>query len=289
MQNINPETPEFWERLSKTRCDDSINKKCLKPETWDKAAATYDDLEKCKDYQSQVTEIINILQQKTALDKENVVADVACGTGTYAVRMAPFCKKVTCIDISRGMLAKLEEKCRRFSLSNIEIVNKDWQSFVPEEDFDLVFCSMTPLLRDSANIRKIVASSRRFIGIVTWAGVRRNRLLAELSRKILGKEMDQKGQDITITFNYLYSLGLAPSLTFFTGCWEKIRPAEKQVENLIWRLEMKRPLTEAEKKEVRTKVASLADEKGLVKVVSTVRTCFMLVDKRQSKDAINCP
>ncbi len=187
------------------------------------------------------------------------------------------------------MLAKLEEKCRRFSLSNIEIVNEDWQGFVPKEDFDLVFCSMTPLLRDSANIRKIVASSKRFIGIVTWAGVRRNRLLAELSRKILGREMDQKGQDITITFNYLYSLGLAPSLTFFTGCWEKIRPAEKQAENLIWRLEMKRPLTEAEKKEVRTKVASLADEKGLVKVVSTVRTCFMLVDKRQSKDAINCP
>ncbi len=288
MKDVRPDSPEFWEQLSKAKCDDSINQKCLKPETWNKAAATYDDLEKCKDYQAQVTEIINILQQKGILDKKNVIADIACGTGTYAIRMAPFCKRVVCIDISEGMLARLQEKCSRYSLSNIEIIQADWQSYEPPKQYDMVFCSMTPLLRKTDNINKLVASAKRFIGIVTWAGVRRNRLLAEVCRDILGKEMNQKGQDITTTFNYLYSLGMAPHLTFFTGCWERTRPAKIQAENLIWRLEMKRPLSQKEKEQIIKKVEKLADREGLVKTVSTVRTCFMLVDKNQNKDRIYC-
>jgi len=288
VQEINPHAPEFWERLSKASCDDSVNKKCLKPETWDKAAATYDDLEKCKDYQTQVTEIINILQQKNALDKKNVVADVACGTGTYAVRMAPFCKKVTCIDISKGMLEKLKEKTKRFAFNNIEVIRQDWLEYKVEEPFDMVFCSMTPLLRNTKTIKKIVDSSKRFIALVTWAGVRQNKLLNEMSKKILGKPMGQKGQDITVVFNYLYSLGLAPHLTFFTGCWERLRPAKSQAENLIWRLEMKRPLTEQEKDLVRNEIERLADKDGLVKTVTTVRTCFMFIDKQQAKGAFSC-
>ncbi|NPA94727.1 MAG: class I SAM-dependent methyltransferase [Thermodesulfobacteria bacterium] len=289
MQDLRLNTPEFWEQLSKAKCDDSINKKCLKPETWDKAAATYDDLEKCKDYQAQVTEIINILQQKGALDKENVIADVACGTGTYAVRMAPFAKKVVCIDISSGMLEKLREKRERFSMSNIDIIQADWQNYEPREQFDMVFSSMTPLLRNTDNLKKMIAASRRFLGIVTWAGVRRNSLLSELSLEILGEEINQKGQDITLTFNYLYSLGLAPNLTFFTGCWEKVRPVESQAKNLIWRLEMVRPLSDEEKARVRAKVRDLATPDGMVSSVSAVRTCFMFIDKNQNKEAVSCP
>ncbi len=289
MQDLRLDSPEFWEQLSKAKCDDSINKKCLKPETWDKAAETYDDLEKCKDYQAQVSEIINILQQKGALDKENVIADVACGTGTYAVRMAPFVKKVVCIDISQGMLKKLREKKERFSLSNIHIIQADWQSYEPQGQFDMVFSSMTPLLRNPDNVKKMIGASKRFLGIVTWAGVRKNRLLSELSLEILGEEINQKGQDITLTFNYLYSLGLAPNLTFFTGCWEKVRPAKSQANSLIWRLEMKRPLTEEEKGHVRARVEKMADSRGMVKTISTVRTCFMFIDKRQNKEAISCP
>ncbi len=288
MKDIKFETPEFWEGLAKAKCDDSINQKCLKPETWDKAAATYDDLEKCKDYQAQVTEIINILQQKGALDKENIVLDVACGTGTYSVRMAPFCKKVTCVDISSGMLRKLEEKRSRFGLSNIEIIRQDWNNFEPKGMFDIVFCSITPLLRDMRNIKKMVSISRRFLAIVTWAGLRTNRLLQELSREIFGEEVFQKGHDITIPFNYLYTLGLAPNLTFFTGCWERLRPAAKQTENLIWRLEMKRPLSQKEKELVVKKIEGLCDENGMVRTVTAVRTCFMLVDKKQAKAEVKC-
>ncbi len=288
MKYTNPSSPEFWEALAKAKECDDINKKCLKPETWDKAAATYDDLEKCKDYQDQINTILNILQQKGVLDKKNIVIDVACGTGTYAVKMAPYVKEVVALDISKGMLGELRKKIERYSLKNIKIINEDWMNFSSENKFDLVFCSMTPLLRSVHTIKKFIKISSRYIGIVTWAGVRKNMLLNEVSKKIFGKPFEQKGQDITFIFNYLYSLGFAPNLTFFTGCWERIRKADEQIRNLIWRLEMKRSLSQEEKDIVEKIVYEHQDKDGYVRAITTVRTCFMFIDKKQAKESFDC-
>ncbi len=288
MKHTDPSTPEFWEKLAKTKGCDDINKKCLKPETWDKAAATYDDLEKCKDYQDQINTILTILQQKGVLDKKNIVIDVACGTGTYSVKMAPFVKEIIALDISKGMLKELKKKIKRYSLKNIKIINEDWATFKTEKKFDLVFCSMTPLLRNPSTIKKFIEISDRYIGIVTWAGVRKNELLNKVSERIFGKPFEQKGQDITFVFNYLYSLGFAPNLTFFTGCWERIREPEDQIKNLIWRIEMKRPLNQEEKNTIKEIVYENMNPNGFVKAVTTVRTCFMFIDKKQAKGAFSC-
>jgi len=281
IKDCNPKDPAFWEEYAEGLQKGPVNKRCMKPGTWDKAAATYDDLDRCPDYRRQVTAVLDILQQKGALDKENIVMDIACGTGTYAVKMATKCKKVVCLDISRGMLEKLKEKAQKLCLSNMEIVQADWHGFDTEERYDLVFVSMTPLLRSPDNIKGFLELSSRFLAIVTWAGVRENQLLQELYREIMGKELVQKGHDMIFPFNYLYSLGYAPHLTFFNGCWERIRPMDRQAENVIWRLELYRKLTGEEKEKVKARLESLADENGYVSVATKVRTCLMIVDKRE--------
>ncbi len=280
-KDCNPKDPAFWEEYAKGLQKGPVNRKCMKPDTWDRAAATYDDLDKCPDYRRQVATVLDILQQKGALDKENVVIDIACGTGTYAVKMATKCKKVVCLDISSGMLKKLHEKARKLQLSNIETIQADWHAYDTSERFDTVFVSMTPLLRSADNIKRFLELSRRFVAIVTWAGIRENQLLKELYQDIMGKELVQKGHDMIFPFNYLYSLGYAPHLTFFNGCWQRVRPVEAQVENLIWRLELYRELSDEEKKKVRAKVESLSDQKGLVSVTTRVRTCLMIIDKKE--------
>jgi len=280
-KDCNPKDPAFWEEYSRGLQKGPVNKKCMRPDTWDRASATYDDLDKCHDYRNQVSTVLDILQQKGALDKENIVLDAACGTGTYAVKMATKCKKVVCLDISGGMLEKLREKAARLCLSNIETVQADWHEFETGERFDLVFVSMTPLLRSAENIRKFLGLSRRFLAIVTWAGVRENQLLKELYRDIMGKELVQKGHDMIFPFGYLYSLGFAPHLTFFNGCWERTRPVKEQAGTLIWRLELYRQLSQEEKELVHKRVESLANDKGLVSVVTRVRTCLMLIDRQE--------
>ncbi len=281
IKDCNPKDPAFWEEYAKGLKHGPVNKKCMKPDTWDRASETYDDLDRCPDYRRQVSSVLDILQQKGALDKENVVIDVACGTGTYAVKMAAKCKKVVCLDISGGMLRKLKEKARKLCLSNIETIQVDWHAYDTERRFDLVFVSMTPLLRSPGNIRRFLGLSRRFLAIVTWAGIRENQLLKDLYRDIMGEELAQKGHDMIFPFNYLYSLGFAPHLTFFNGCWERTRPVKEQAETLIWRLDLYRQLNAAERDAVYRKVESLADEKGLVSVTTRVRTCLMIIDRNE--------
>ncbi len=275
---IDLKNPEFWEKYSSQLQKGPVNTKCLKPETWDRVAETYDDLDACPDYMEQVDAVVDMLKSR-ALTPESTVLDVACGTGTYAVRMAPYCRRVTALDISCGMLNQLKKKAEAAGLTNIEIVQKDWFHYQPKERFDLVFVSMTPLTRSTDNLKRMLHLSRRFFGLVTWAGIRENLLLKEMYEQIMGRPLKQKGMDIVLPFNYIYSLGYAPEIRFFRGCWERRRGVDQQTDNLIWRLELYRELTRQEKELVRQKVSELADENGMVTVKTRVRTCFMLIDK----------
>lgn len=277
-EKIDVKDPKFWEEYSKSLQKGPVNKKCLSPETWDRVAKSYDDLDSCPDYMHQVNSVVQILKEKV-LTPEATVLDVACGTGTYAIRLAPYCRKVVALDISGGMLARLRQKAEAAGIENIEIVQQDWHHFEPDERFDLVFVSMTPLARSTENLRRMLMLSRRYFGLVSWAGIRENLLLKRLFEQIMARPFKQKGMDIVLPFNYLYSLGYAPEMHFFRGCWERRRKVDEQVENMIWRLELYRELSDDEKELVRRQVASLEDRGGMVSVKTRVRTCFMLVDK----------
>ncbi len=274
-----PKSPKFWEAYAQTVQKEPISTKCLRPETWDSIAQYYDDLEACPDYMHQVQTVVDTLKNQVLTNKSTVI-DVACGTGNYAIRLAPFCKKVVALDISPGMLQELKKKMERTGIENIEIVNQDWNRFETEERFDLVFGSMTPILGSTEGIKRFLQLSRRYVAIVFWAGIRENLLLQELYKEIIGGTLKKKGLDIILPFNYIYSLGYAPELHFFRGCWEKRRKTGEQVKNLVWRLELYRKLTEPEKQIVKERIESKADSQGMVSVTTRVRTCFMLIDKK---------
>ena len=277
--------PDLWKRIISNDNEKSISKKCLTAQCWDKAAEGYDDLDTCRDYRVQVDSVINTLKSYGILNEESSVIDIACGTGTYAIGMAKFCRSVTCLDISSGMLEKLEEKRKKSKLANIEIINEDWHEFKPVTSYDLVFCSMSPLLRQPENIDAFINLSKRYVAFVTWAGIRENTVLSYLGKEILGRVPGKHTSDMNLIFNYLYSLGHAPDLKFFRGCWEKKRKTEKQIKNLIWRLEMYRPLEDHEKKLVADYVMERS-ENGLMTLKTKVRTVLMIIDREA--DSFTC-
>jgi len=275
-------SPVFWKTAGKSCQGRSVNKKCLTAECWDRAAEGYDDLDACHDYISQVEGVITILKNAGFLTGRTDVIDIACGTGTYAVRMAPLCRSVTCLDISGGMLEKLRAKKEQAGLDNIETIQGDWHTFSSDRKFSLVFCSMSPLLRSMDNIDRFLEYSSRHTAFVTWAGIRDNLVLAELGMKLLGRKPGSHTSDMNIIFNYLYALGYGPDLHFFRGCWKKRRGIEKQIKNLIWRLEMYRPLEPHEKEYITDYVKKRA-ENGMMTVTTRVRTVLMMVDREAEK------
>ncbi len=273
---------DFWKSLADKMSGSSVNRKCMTAECWDRAADGYDDLDQCRDYINQVESVVSILKDSGLLNKETHVIDIACGTGTYAVRMAPFCRSVTCLDISGRMLEKLREKKQLAGLDNIELIHGDWHEFSTDRKFDLVFCSMSPLLRTMDNVDRFFEYSCRHVAFVTWAGIRENTILMELGARLLGRRPGSHTSDMNVIFNYLYALGYAPELRFFRGCWEKSRSVEKQIKNLIWRLEMYRPLDDVEKDFIRSYVMERS-ENGMMTVTTKVRTVLMMVDKEAER------
>ncbi|HID97033.1 MAG TPA: class I SAM-dependent methyltransferase [Thermodesulfobacteriaceae bacterium] len=273
-----PVTPDFWRDYASGLSSGVKSRRALRGECWDRAADTYDDLEACDDYMHQVNSVVATLEERGALAPGISVMDIACGTGTYAVRMAPRCRDVVCLDISSKMLARLEEKKKKAGLENIHIVHSDWADYRPDMRFDLVFVSMTPVLGSMDNIDRILEVSRRFVAIVAWAGVKENSLFNSVYEDLMGEPPSHFQRDIIVPFNYIYARGMAPDLRFFHGCWERTRTSEKQAENMIWQLELTRRLTDGEKDFVRRKLAGLSTN-GMITVKTRVRIGFMLVDK----------
>lgn len=54
------------------------------------------------------------------LDQTSTVVDVGAGTGTFAIAVAPFCKRVIAIDISLAMIGLLRNKTGANGITNIE-------------------------------------------------------------------------------------------------------------------------------------------------------------------------
>lgn len=277
--NPSPFSPEFWRALSQEQRD-RATARAMEPGAWERAAANYDDLERCEDYLRQVEGVMGALVTRSILHPGARVLDVGCGTGTYTIRMAPLVEEVVALDSSPAMLEVLRSKVRQAGIRNVKVVEADWREYRPSHPFDLVFASMTPIFRRLELVDKLLAASSRHLVLVTWAGIKENPLLHRLFLEILGRDPQagDRRPDMFLLFNYLYTLGYAPDLRFFHGCWRRRRPKERQVEHLLWQLELHTPLTPEQKRRVEEVVEEAAPGPE-VEVVTRVRTCLMVVDK----------
>jgi|SRR6266550_2612202 len=74
------------------------------------------------------------------LGADSFVVDFGAGSGTFAVAVAPHCKKVMAVDVSPAMIAATEAKIEKFRLENVEVVEAGFLSFeAPTESVDFVY------------------------------------------------------------------------------------------------------------------------------------------------------
>ena len=91
------------------------------------------------------------------LDKTKSVLEIGVGTGRLAIKVAPNCKRLVGIDISPKTIARANENLS--SHPNIELICGDFKSFSFDEQFDIIYSSLTFMhIEDKASaIGKIAA------------------------------------------------------------------------------------------------------------------------------------
>lgn len=91
------------------------------------------------------------------LDKNKSVLEIGVGTGRLAMKVAPNCKRLVGIDISPKTIERAFENLS--SYPNIALVCGDFLSFEFDEQFDIIYSSLTFMhIEDTASAIQKIAS-----------------------------------------------------------------------------------------------------------------------------------
>ncbi len=63
------------------------------------------------------------------LDKNSVVVDLGAGTGTFALAVAPLCRRIIAVDVSPAMLSYMRTQAQEVGIGNLEIVQAGFLSY----------------------------------------------------------------------------------------------------------------------------------------------------------------
>ncbi len=101
--------------------------------------------------------------EKMQLDKTKSVLEIGVGTGRIAVKVAAYCKKFTGIDISAKTIERAKKNIKMGFLKRPTLICADFLDFAFEEDFDVIYASLTLLhiKEKQAAFKKISALLRQ--------------------------------------------------------------------------------------------------------------------------------
>ena len=279
-----PFKPDFWLLYAKERKKSFANRKITTAKKWDGLAKHYRKYEQDDDFRKDQQWIIEQLHTRHLLQPEYSVIDVACGPGTHCFHFARQCKRVTALDVSPKMIARLEARKIEQQAENIEVVCGDFYQYKTEEKYDLVFVSMSPILNELSAVDCLLELSSRYLALIYWAGVRDNPLYNHCYEMIFHEPYLWDPLDIVAIFNYLYTLGFSPEISFQHALWKRHDTLENTFHHTLWHLEFYRPLTPTEKEMVHNYLLEQVDKQGMVSYKTRVRKGCIILDQKAGID-----
>ena len=254
----------LWENAKWVRQEKTGTRPGTEGEIWNKRARHFDRKVDGDEGSARVDAIMDFLAAEKVFSPVMSVIDIGCGQGTITVRLAARAAEVYALDPSEKMLRLLASKLEEMELSHVHSILERWQEVDLEkcgwrEKFDLAFASMSPGINDAGSLQKMMASSKKFCYLSTFAG-RKDRPRDELWELITGKPFEPGDLDIIYPLNLLYTWGYRPSLRFYRHYRYDWFPLEEAVENLLQYLHLATSEEEKAREVVQDYVAARQQE-----------------------------
>ena len=197
-------------------------------EFWEKRSASFADPVGKSHYPNEFLKLMR-------LELDWTVLDMGCGGGALAVPLAAKVKKVNAVDFSRGMIAIVNDICRKQNIANIETIHGEWDSdwaALGIGKYDIAISSRSLRAENSAHyIQKLINAARHRVYISSPEGN------GPLDTKLL----EFAGRDASVKLDYrqlmdvLKGMGIRANLSFIeeqpAGRW---RTPEEAAESHKW-------------------------------------------------------
>jgi len=222
--------PEFWERQwHEAIAESPAQKRELTPEgekidRWNKMAADFDRRVSGNRSIARHRETVLNLCAQGMLNKDSIVLDIGAGLGSWAFPLSEHCRHVTALEPADAMADILASRSREQKVTNITIHRNTWHSADLDDlgwhkAYDLVFASMTPGVDGPPTLKKMMAASRGYCYLSTFAAPGMQSQYAPLWEIFFNEPLGHTIYDIIYPFNLIYTMGYRPSLTF--SDWEE--------------------------------------------------------------------
>ena len=105
------------------------------------------------------------------LEGDFQVLEIGSGPGTLTIPLSKAVKRITAVEFSEVNLKHLKENLREEKITNVEIINKNWQRVSDDEikeKFNLVVCShfLWQMEGISKHLKKMEIASRKYCALI---------------------------------------------------------------------------------------------------------------------------
>ncbi|ACN16439.1 putative SAM-dependent methyltransferase [Desulforapulum autotrophicum HRM2] len=206
---------------------------------WDQRAPSFDKRTVSPEAVLRKERILSMLEDAGALQAGNRILDIGSGPGNWAIPMVEMGAEVVAVEPSGGMVKILKEKmaAKGIHSDQLRIDQRAWQDVDVEKEglsgqFDLVFASMSPGVRDPETLNKAMKASRKFCYLSTFSGGGWRSCYNNLWQSITGQVLESSSWDFIYPFSYVYALGYRPQIDFNVWTHDRDETIDEAVENI---------------------------------------------------------
>lgn len=183
---------------------------------------------------SKSNEVVDFLRTKIDLSGKKIL-DIGCGAGRFLLPFVKAGAHVVGIDIAEDMIYYSEKTLNESNVSKdrYELLKADWKDIDLDakgwrSEFDLVFASMSPGVSDWESVEKLIAASKGYVYISSFA-YRHESILLELQEQLDSYRENDWNERFRAIINLLMLNGYLPDVKFS----RKSGTMEFEVDNLV--------------------------------------------------------